>query len=278
MRAAVIGAEGKMGRWLVHHLERQGHTVHHVDLRNGEGEKLGTADLVIVSVPIKATPGVLYQASSHMKPGAVLAEIASLKEGVVEPLMAAAEKGLAPLCIHPMFGPSTERLDNRTVALVPMVDPQRETGLAESLFPGADLITVDAETHDAYMAVVLSLPYLINLAFAKSLEGKDIEKLRGLGGTTFTLQYTLAQSVVAENTELVEHLLSQNINLDDMWTAFLEAINQTVESVKEGRFTETHEDIRRALEADPSFVYAEERRRRAYDAIKDHGFKKCVRP
>jgi len=274
MKAAVIGADGKMGRWLVHHLTELGYTVLRVDLRRGEGEReLGTADLVVVSVPIRATPGVLYEASGHMKSGAVLAEIASLKEGVVEPLRASTKKGLVPLCIHPMFGPSTERLDNEAVALVPLVDQRREAELAESLFPGADLITIDAEAHDAYMAVVLSLPYLVNVAFAKTLEGVDLEKLRMLGGTTYTLQYVLAQSVVAEKTELVESLLSQNRHLDGVREVFIEAVDQVTESVKEGRFTEAHAGIRGVLEADPSYVYADERRRLACDAVKDHGFK-----
>ena len=274
MKAAVIGAEGKMGRWLVHHLAGLGYTVHPVDLRRGKGEhELGAADLVVVSVPIRATPGVLYEASSHMKPGAVLAEIASLKESVVEPLRASADKGLVPLCVHPMFGPSTKRLDNKTVALVPLVDPRREAELAETLFPGADLVAVDAEAHDTYMAAVLSLSYLVNMAFAKTLEGTDLQKLRRLGGTTYTLQYILAQSVVSEKTELVESLLSQNRHLDGVREGFLEAMNQMAESVKEGRFTEAHAEIRRILETDPSYIYADESRRRAYDAVKDHDFK-----
>ncbi len=274
MKAAVIGADGKMGRWLVHHLASLGHTMLRVDLRRGEGEQeLGTADLVVVSVPIKDTPRVLYEVSSHMKPGAVLAEIASLKECVIEPLRESAEKGLLPLCVHPMFGPSTERLDNKAVALVPLVDQRREAELAESLFPGADLITVDAEAHDAYMAVVLSLPYLVNVAFAKTLDGMDLEKLRRLGGTTYILQYTLAQSVVAEKTELIESLLSQNRHLDSALEVFLGALDGVKESVKDGGFKEVHAGIRGTLMADPSYDDADERRRQAYDAVKDHGFK-----
>lgn len=274
MKAAVIGAEGKMGRWLVHHLTGLGYTVNPADLRRGKGEReLGTVDLVVVSVPIRATPGVLYEASSHMKPGAVLAEIASLKEGVVEPLRASAEKRLVPLCVHPMFGPSTKRLDNKAVALVPLVDPRREAELAESLFPGADLVVLDAEAHDTYMAAVLSLPYLVNMAFAKTLEGTDLQKLRRLGGTTYTLQYILAQSVVSEKTELVGSLLSQNRHLDGMREGFLEAMNQMAESVKAGKFIKAHRGIRGILENDPSYPYADESRRRAYDAVKDHDFK-----
>ncbi len=274
MKAAVIGADGKMGHWLVHHLASLGYTVLRVDLRRGEGEQeLGTADLVVVSVPIKATPRVLYEASSRMRPGAVLAEIASLKEGVMEPLRASADRGLIPLCVHPMFGPSTEKLENKAVALVPLVDQRREEELAESLFPGADLITIDAEAHDAYMAVVLSLPYLVNLAFAKTIEDMDLESLRRLGGTTYTLQYALAQSVVAEKTGLVEPLLSLNRHLDGIRERFLEAMDIVMESVEDGGFEEVHAAIRGTLMADPSFEDADERRRLAYEAIKDHGFK-----
>lgn len=274
MKAVVIGAEGKMGRWLVHHLAGQGYTVHPVDLRRGLGERrLRAADLVVVSVPIRATPGVLHEVSSHMKLGAVLAEIASLKEGVMEPLRESADKGLVPLCVHPIFGPSTVKLDNKAVAMVPLVDPRREAELAGSLFPGVDLVVVDAEAHDECMAAVLSLPYLVNMAFAKALEGMDLEKLRRLGGTTYTLQYILAQSVVSEKTGLVEPLLSQNRHLERVRKGFLEAMKQVSGSVKEGGFTEAHAETQRILEADPSYIYADESRRRACDAVKDHGFK-----
>ena len=231
--------------------------------------------MAVISVPIPVTPAVINEVSGYMKRGAVLAEIASLKDGVVEPLRASAGRGLIPLCVHPMFGPSTDRLDNKAVALVPMVDQRREMELAESLFPGAELIAMDVETHDAYMAVVLSLPYLVNMSFANILKGVDLERLRELGGTTYTLQYTLAQSVVSEKTELVESLLSQNRHLDGVLERFLAALDRVMESVKEGKFRELHGGIRGTLMADPSFFFAQERRRRAYDAVKDHVFKKA---
>ena len=276
MKAAVIGADGEMGRWLENHLADLGYEMLQVDLIRGNGRReLGKADLAVISVPIPVTPDVINEVSGYMKRGAVLAEIASLKDGVVEPLRESAGRGFIPLCVHPMFGPSTDRLDNKAVALVPIVDQRREMELAESLFPGAELIAMDAETHDAYMAVVLSLPYLVNMSFANILNGVDLERLRGLGGTTYTLQYTLAQSVVSEKTELVESLLSQNRHLDGVLERFLVAMDGVMESVKEGKFKELHEGIRGTLMADSSFFFAQERRRRAYDAIKDHVFKKA---
>ncbi len=276
MKAAIIGADGDMGRWLEDHLTDLGYSILQVDLMRGVGRhKLGTVDLAVISVPIHVTPAVIIEVSYYMKRGAILAEIASLKEGVVGPLRASAERGLVPLCLHPMFGPSTERLDNKAVALVPMVDQRREMELAEGLFPGVELVAMDAKTHDAYMAYVLSLPYLVNISFANNLRGMDLEKLRRLGGTTYTLQYTLAQSVVSEKTELVESLLSQNRHLDGVLEGFLDSLDKVLGSVKEGNFRRLHEDTRGKLMADPSYVHAEERRRRAYDAVKDHVLKKA---
>ena len=42
-------------------------------------EELGALDLVVVSVPISATPTVIREVAPLMRRGAVLAEIASLK-------------------------------------------------------------------------------------------------------------------------------------------------------------------------------------------------------
>ena len=248
---------------MVNHLIGLGYFVHPVDLRRGEGKhELKKANLVIVSVPIQTTPSVLTEVTRYVKTGAIVVEIASFKDGTIEPLMASEKKGFVPLCVHPMFGPSTKRLDNKIVAIVPLVDLHREIELAEMLFPGAELVVVDAQTHDEYMA------------FAKTLEGKDLQKLHKLGGTTYTIQYVLAQSVVAEKIELVEALLSQNRRLEEVRYRFLDAINQMIESMKEGRFSEFHMEIRDHLKTDPSYLYADENRRQAYNAVKDHWFKK----
>ena len=96
-----------MGVWLTRHLTGLGRIVEPVDRARGE------AEIVIVSVPIKVTGDVVSQVIMHMSPSAVIAEIASLKAGVMASLRLAAEKGLRPLCIHPMFGPQTQHLKGK---------------------------------------------------------------------------------------------------------------------------------------------------------------------
>lgn len=251
------------------HLSGLGYEVSSVDTGTGVGEEaLADADLVAVSVPIDATAAVVSEVARRMKPGATLMEIASLKEGVVTAMIGASGIGLNPLCVHPMFGPSTETLDNKTVAVIPVADAALEASEAARLFPGADLVALDAESHDRCMAAVLSLPYLLNLAYAKAIAGEDLPLLRRLGGSTFSVQYALTQSLVAEQSELVESLLKGNRYLDELAGGFDEALNTLMGSMRDGGFTEVHAGLLDAFMSDLSFAGADERRRRMFDAVK----------
>jgi prephenate dehydrogenase len=265
MRAGVVGASGGMGGWLTRHLRSLGHTVTAIDTRTGLQE-LDEFDLVVVSVPISSTPEVIRTVAPLMRRDAVLAEIASLKAGSHRALAETARLDVKPLCVHPMFGPSVDSLRGRVVAVVPVVDEEGEHELAEWLFPGADLVTLDAVRHDHCMAVVLSLPYAVNLAFAKALSGEDLALATRMAGSTFALQYTLAQSVAGESPTLARDLLG-NESLGPLLHAFAESLGEVVESTECGRFEALHSEIVEALRRDPSFAGADARRQKAHRAL-----------
>ena len=198
LRAGIVGAGGRMGGWLTCHLGGIDYEVEPVDTRHEPG-KLHALDLVVVSVSISATPAVIREVAPRMRRSAVLAEIASLKSGSHASMLEASRLSVSPLCVHPMFGPSTASLRRRVVAVVPVSEPASEMEEARLLFPGADLVEMDAERHDRCMAAVLSLPYAINLALASRM-----------AGPTFALQYLLAQSIVGESPALIRDLLNEN--------------------------------------------------------------------
>jgi prephenate dehydrogenase len=265
MRAGVVGASGGMGGWLTCHLRGLGHTVTAIDTRTGPLE-LDKFDLVVVSVPISSTPEVIRAVAPLMRRGAILAEIASLKAGSHRALAETTRLGVKPLCVHPMFGPSVGSLRGRVVAVVPVVDEEGEQELAERLFPGADLVTLDAGRHDRCMAAVLSLPYAVNLAFAKTLSGEDLALATRMAGSTFALQYTLAQSVADESPTLARDLLG-NESLGTLLHAFTESLGEVVDSAECGRFEALHSEIVEVLRRDPSFAGADARRQRAHRAL-----------
>lgn len=266
MRAGVVGAGGGMGGWLMRHLRSLGYAATPIDTRGGQPD-LSNLDLVVVSVPISATPGVIREVAPLMRCGAVLAEIASLKAGSRKALAEAAESGVTPLCVHPMFGPSVGSLRGRVVAVVPVADEAGERRLAEWLFPDADLVALDVERHDRCMASVLSLPYALNLALAKVLSGEDLQLASRLAGSTFTLQYTLAQSVAGESPALSRDLLT-NEALAPLLHSFTESLGEVIESSGDAsRFGALHAEIVEILGRDPSFAGADARRQSAHRAV-----------
>ncbi len=270
MKAAVVGAKGGMGGWLVRHLATLSHEVTAVDTRTDPLVQLHGFDLVVVSVPISTTPDVIRVVAPKMRRGTILAEVASLKEESHRALSIISNLGLTPLCLHPIFGPSTDSLSGRVVAVVPVVDAEEEAGLARSIFPGADVVTLSAARHDRCMAAVLSLPYAVNLALSRVLGGEDLKLASQMAGSTFAVQYTLAQSVAGESPTLTRDLLSCNASLVPLLRAFEDALGDVVwASCDDARFSSLHTEIIDVLSRDPSFAGANRRRQRAHMAVAD---------
>jgi len=244
MKTVIIGAEGKMGVWLTEHLAKLGHTVSSFDYRKGDSPSLlKGADTVIVSVPVSKTAEVIRVAQRHMTEGARIVEIASLKTGVHPEMVRAAENDFNALSLHPMFGPRAR--------------------------PGASIVEVEPETHDRLMVHVLSLPYLMNLALGATMGETDLELLKRLSGTSFTLQYTLIQSVAGETTSLVHALLSENRFLEETAEAMISSMRELMGATGEmAEFRALHEAIREPLEADPGHGRALELRQAAYNAVR----------
>ncbi|MHA2142839.1 MAG: prephenate dehydrogenase/arogenate dehydrogenase family protein [Candidatus Thorarchaeota archaeon] len=225
MKVAVIGAAGQMGRWLLNHFEAQGYTLVASDSRDDELRDLAEtsdvilassnvaavkdADAVVVSVPIDLTTAVIHEIAPHMKQNAILCEISSVKGEIPRALQKAAEYGIRPLCIHPMFGPGARAL-RKKLTLIPIVDFKAEDQLIETLFPGCQIIVTDSEEHDRIIALTISLPYFVNTILASVLADEDISLLERLGGTTFTVQMMLTGSIMSQPSALHASLHSEN--------------------------------------------------------------------
>jgi prephenate dehydrogenase len=172
---------------------------------------VSNADLVVLCTPTRKTSEIIPKVIPHMKKGSILCEIASLKTRVAVALDSNKIRGIQPLSIHPMFGPDINRIEGQTIIMVPIHDREKEMNLTEELFPQTEIIIVDAETHDFFMATILSLPYFMNLVFAKTITVENMELLRKFAGTTFTVQLALAQSIVGESSSLIESLINENM-------------------------------------------------------------------
>jgi len=251
LKVAVIGGAGRMGRWFARYFHNQGHEVILSDVRQEElkaaskstgakiaednSEAVKNADLIVVSTPIDVTPKVLKETAPELKRSAAVMEISSLKFQVIPVLEKLAKQDVRTLSIHPLFGPGVQNLTEEKIALIPVSDPASELRLASNLFPGVEMIVVDAEEHDRTMALTLSLPHFLNIVFASVISEEDINVLKKLGGTTFTLQLVLSESVMTEDPELYASIQMTNAFTTKYLKKFLSRAGCTQHAVQRPR-------------------------------------------
>lgn len=220
---AVIGAGGNMGCWFSRYFNNKGIGLSVYDI-NPASMKCSSntiiyenitncvqgADLVLVCVPTKTTPLMIHECASKMKPGAILAEISSVKQQTSMALKKISSK-IKPLCIHPMFGPGRKDLKQMKILLIPVRNEENELKILNEIFEQAIIVVIpNAKIHDELIGVVLGLTHYINMVFAGTISKQDLSYLRDVTGTTFEIQSLLAASIMTEEPDLLISLLLEN--------------------------------------------------------------------
>lgn len=285
MKVAIIGGAGRMGSWFALHFSSRGiPTVLsdlNIDKARSVASRIGAetaessiravadADLALICVPIDDIPGVIHEIASHLKKGAVLAEISSVKARAVKALRDVASLGVQPLSFHPMFGPAAPSLKNKTIIVVQVLDGNVEADIASSLFEEAEIVISEQEEHDRVMAALLSLTYFLNIAFAKVISEEDLTSMKRMAGTTFTVQLTNAEAVISEDPVLVASLLRENTYTKYYLNRFATEAGKIIELVKGNSkgLLDLYNFVRARFSQDPDYARADERRNRAFEAL-----------
>jgi len=135
-------------------------------------EAVEGADLVIVCVPVGICGGVAKEIGPHLKPGAIVSDVGSVKGSVVRDMGAHLPKTVHFVPAHPVAGTEhsgpdagfAELFENRWCILTPPdgTDPEPVKRLAAFWrLLGANVDTMTPEHHDLVLAVTSHLPHLI---------------------------------------------------------------------------------------------------------------------
>ena len=130
------------------------------------------ADLVIVCVPIGACGAVAREIGPHLKPGAVVSDVGSVKAAIVDDMAPHIPRGVHFIPAHPVAGTEDSGPDagfaelfvNRWCILTPAADADKAAVERLSQFWGAFGASVElmsAEHHDLVLAVTSHVPHLI---------------------------------------------------------------------------------------------------------------------
>ena len=116
----------------------------------------------------------------------------------------------AVLGTHPVFGPGAKGIRNQNFVLTPTND--NEAALAQKIKQyletrGAIATLMTPHEHDEMMAVILGLSHFIAIASADTLLSfKRLQQMKAIGGPTYKVLLTLAESVITEDPELYASL------------------------------------------------------------------------
>ncbi|MCC7319490.1 MAG: prephenate/arogenate dehydrogenase family protein [Rubellimicrobium sp.] len=134
-------------------------------------EAVTGADLVVLAVPVGAMGQVAQEIAPHLKPGATVTDVGSVKQAVIAAVAPHLPEAVHFIPAHPLAG--TEHsgprsgfatlFDNRWCIIVPgAADPaavDRLAGFWRAL--GANVDLMDAAHHDLVLAVTSHTPHLI---------------------------------------------------------------------------------------------------------------------
>jgi prephenate dehydrogenase len=276
MRVAIIGGYGKMGRWIANFLLKDGKEVIlygrdreklvaagnglSADIETNLAQAVNNAGLVIVSVPIDSFTGVIEQLKPCLTSGQIVMDVTSVK---VMPVNVMHENldNVTILGTHPVFGPGARSARNQNFILTPTNDAEKAIAekVEDNLVEKGGIVTMmSPEEHDHLMAVVLGLSHFIAIASADVLLGfEQLQKMKAIGGPTYRVLLTLAESVITEDPELYASIQMNLPGLPEMEALFKQTAATWADIVKSGnrqRFIEKMNLLKEKLpEADPDF-------------------------
>jgi prephenate dehydrogenase len=223
MIAGIIGGTGRMGRFFGTVLERHGFEVR-VSGRSTEltNQKLAEeSDLVMVSVPIRSTVGVIEEIAPLLYGDQLLCDLTSLKAGPVEAMLASKAQVLG---MHPLFGPTVSSLRNQTVILTPArcgtLFCSRVPGILRE--EGANLVIMDPDAHDRLMAVIQGLTHFGNLVMAEAIRrtGTDLAGALEATSPVYRIQMGLIGRLLSQDASLYGDMLQLNPHVPGVLGSF----------------------------------------------------------
>lgn len=146
------------------------HEIGLCDVKDTAADAVKDADLVILCVPVGVMGTVAAELSPHLKPGAVLSDVGSIKAGVIAEVTPRINNLFIPA--HPIAGTErsgpeagfAELFDNRWTILTPVPGTDEEEVSKLAAFwtmLGANVEFMEPEHHDLVLAVTSHAPHLI---------------------------------------------------------------------------------------------------------------------
>lgn len=183
-------------------------------------------DIVMVAVPVRVMPQVFAAIAPHVKPGALVIDVGSVKSLPSQWMAEILPSHADLVATHPLFGPQSARngLAGLRLVVCPIRGDRYEDVAAFGRSLGLTVTVTTAEEHDREMAYVQALTHLIGRSLVnlgipdEQLKTPSYQHLLELcaliGGDTFEL-FSAIQTLNPYAAEVAEAFVTQARSLLD---------------------------------------------------------------
>lgn len=235
----------------------------------GIDENLRECDLIFLCTPVEFNAGYLSSIRSYLKPGALITDVGSTKNGIHEEIQ---RQGLEHCFVggHPMagsektgYGNSTDHLLENAYYIVtppegvPHSGPQELSRNAKRIVAVAEIIgaiplVLDYREHDKVVAAISHLPHLVASSLVNLIRDNDTPegtmKQVAAGG------FKDITRIASSSPEMWEQICMTNVEpIAQILEAYIASLNQVLEEIKEYRgqdiyrLFETSRDYRNSI-------------------------------
>ncbi|VDS07675.1 T-protein [Paracoccus haematequi] len=188
------------------------------DLPQVDLAQAALADIVVLAVPLSRMAGVLRAIAPHLRPGAVVIDVASVKVAPARLMLDLLPPHVQVIASHPLFGPASaaEGLAGHRIAWCPLRGGAHRRIAAFLRAQGLEVIPTTPDQHDRDMAVVQGLTHLI----ARSLSRLGPLPQR-MATRSFQKLAEAAAMVQDDSPELLTTILRDNPHAEGVRSRFL---------------------------------------------------------
>jgi chorismate mutase/prephenate dehydrogenase len=221
----IIGGTAGMGAFLARLFVRAGYSVETTGIitvaGTGETKHVGATnaevasrhDLIVVAVPIAVTVDVIEEIAPHVRAGACLCDVTSVKRAPLAAMLEHTAETVDVVGTHPMFGPSGDDMDRQRVVVCKgrgEAGEARVRRLFESF--GAEIIDATAEEHDAQMSLIQVLVHEKTMVLGSVMERLKANLPRSLqfASPIYRIELATIGRMFSQRAELYADILTAN--------------------------------------------------------------------
>ena len=201
-----------MGMMFAEQFKAIGKTVVTSDLDSlpEERELVVNSELIIVSVPIADTSGVVRRIAPWLRKDQLLSDFTSVKSKAIPSML---NTDAAVISCHPVFG-GMANISGQNIILLP-VRSRKFLAKYKRLYQALNLnITVmeDWKKHDESMSFVQGLMHFLHIVFTQTLKAQqvDLGAIMSMCSPVYQANFAFACRILQRNPRLYTHILMDN--------------------------------------------------------------------